>query len=40
MKTFNRLARVATFTALALISQAAWAAGSIEVLKQERSTGT
>ena len=33
MKTFNTLARVATFTALALISQAAWAAGSIEVLK-------
>ena len=29
MKTFNRLARVATFTALALISQAAWAAGSV-----------
>ncbi|MGE0652823.1 MAG: DUF411 domain-containing protein, partial [Alphaproteobacteria bacterium] len=33
MKTFNRLARAAAFTALALISQAAWAAGSIEVLK-------
>ena len=33
MKTFNRFARAAAFTALALISQAAWAAGSIEVLK-------
>ena len=33
MKTFNRLARAAAFTALALISQAAWAAGSIEVVK-------
>lgn len=33
MKTFNRFARAAAFTALALVSQAAWAAGSIEVLK-------
>ncbi len=33
MKTFNRFARAAAFTALALMSQAAWAAGSIEVLK-------
>ncbi len=33
MKTFNRLARVAAFTALSLISQAVWAAGSMEVLK-------
>lgn len=33
MKKFNRLVRAAAFTALALISQAAWAAGSIEVLK-------
>lgn len=33
MKTFNRIARAAAFTALALVSQAAWAAGTIEVLK-------
>jgi len=33
MQTFNRLARVTAFTALTLISQAAWAAGSMEVLK-------
>jgi hypothetical protein len=33
MKTMNRFARATAFTALALISQAAWAAGSIEVLK-------
>ena len=33
MKTFNRFARAAAFTTLALVSQAAWAAGSIEVLK-------
>ena len=30
MKTFNRFARAAAFTALALISQAAWAAGSVD----------
>lgn len=33
MKTLNRFARAAAFTALALASQAAWAAGTIEVLK-------
>lgn len=33
MKTLNRFARAAAFTAFALASQAAWAAGTIEVLK-------
>ena len=33
MKTFIRFARTTAFAALALVSQAAWAAGSIEVLK-------
>lgn len=33
MTTFRSTMRVTAFTALALISQAAWAAGSIEVLK-------
>lgn len=33
MTTFRSTTRVTAFTALALISQAAWAAGSMEVLK-------
>lgn len=33
MTTFRSTMRVTAFTALALISQAAWAAGSMEVLK-------
>lgn len=33
MRNFNSFARVAAFTALSLISQAAWAASSMEVLK-------